>query len=81
MEGMPEAAEKPPYSYMPFGDGTRACIGMRFAREEALITLVRMYQQYTFELEPGQVPLELRSTITISPKGGVQCRVLRRREE
>ena len=39
--------------------------------QEAKITLVRLFQQYTFELKPGQEPLELRNTITLSPKKGV----------
>ena len=39
--------------------------------QEAKITLVRLFQQYTFELKPGQEPLELRNTITLSPKLGV----------
>ena len=39
--------------------------------QEAKITLVRLFQQYTFELKPGQEPLELRNTITLSPKNGV----------
>ena len=39
--------------------------------QEAKITLVRLFQRYTFELKPGQDPLELRNTITISPKNGV----------
>ena len=42
-----------------------------FALQEAKITLVRLFQQYTFELKPGQEPLELRNTITLSPKKGV----------
>ena len=42
-----------------------------YALQEAKITLVRLFQQYTFELKPGQEPLELRNTITLSPKNGV----------
>lgn len=30
---------------MPFGDGARACVGKRFAWEEALIALIRIYQR------------------------------------
>ena len=30
---------------MPFGDGIRACVGKRFAWEEALIALIRIYQR------------------------------------
>ena len=41
------------------------------ALQEAKITLLRLFQQYTFELKPGQEPLELRNTITLSPKKGV----------
>jgi len=42
--------------------------------QEAKITLVRLFQQYTFELKPGQEPLALRNTITLSPKNGVIVR-------
>ena len=46
--------------------------------QEAKTTLARLYQRFTFELEPGQVPLEIRNTITISPKHGVHVRALPR---
>ena len=39
MEGTPEAAAKPAHGYLPFGDGTRACIGLRFARMEVRVTV------------------------------------------
>ena len=46
--------------------------------QEAKTTLARLYQRFTFELEPGQVPLEIRNTITISPKHGVHVRAVPR---
>jgi hypothetical protein len=29
----------------PFGGGARLCVGYKFAQQEALITLVRLYQR------------------------------------
>lgn len=36
---------------------------------------VRLYQRFTFDLVPGQEPLKLHTTITISPAGGLHMRV------
>lgn len=35
---------------------------------QAKIALVRLYSAFTFELEPGQVPLRLAYGITTSPR-------------
>ena len=39
---------------------------------------VRLYQRFTFDLVPGQEPLKLHTTITISPAGGLHMRVVPR---
>jgi cytochrome P450 len=55
------------------------CIGWRFALQEAKITLVVLYQRYTFELSPGQVPLQLQQNLTLAPKGGLWATPVARR--
>jgi hypothetical protein len=47
-------------AYLPFGAGARLCIGWRFALQEARLVLIKLYQNFTFELAPGQVPLQVR---------------------
>jgi cytochrome P450 len=65
-------------AFTPFGAGARLCIGYRFAQQEATIALVRLFQRFTFDLEPGMVPLRTAHHITLSPKDGVRCRVAQR---
>lgn len=79
---LPEGAALAPASletaFTPFGGGARLCIGYRFAQQEALIALVRLFQRFTFALEPGMVPLRTAHFITLSPQDGVRCRVVPR---
>jgi thromboxane-A synthase/cytochrome P450 family 3 subfamily A len=81
MPGTPEAAEVTPGAFMPFGDGARKCIGYRFAMLEGVLTLVALYQQYTFKLLPGQVPLKLKTSLTTGPANGIHVTVHHRRQE
>lgn len=37
-----------PYTYIPFGDGPRNCLGMRFAYQEAKLCLAAIVQRYHF---------------------------------
>ncbi len=46
IDGEPESADRPPHGFMAFGDGSLSCVGMRFAQEEAKITLIRLFQRY-----------------------------------
>ncbi len=41
----PTAPQVVPGAFIPFGAGSRMCVGMRFAETTALLTLIRLYQQ------------------------------------
>ncbi|BDA42788.1 Cytochrome P450 3A24 [Coccomyxa sp. Obi] len=87
IEGTPEEAalnKKVPGSWMAFGEGTRSCVGQRFALQEAKITLARLFQRFTFKLSPGQedeARLHLQSFFTLGPKEGIFVVPVLRTEE
>lgn len=67
----------PRYAYLPFGAGSRVCIGNAFAMMEAHLILATMAQRFDFELLPTQ-KIELLPQITLSSKYGMHMRVLPR---
>ncbi|GBP17668.1 Cytochrome P450 6B7 [Eumeta japonica] len=61
-----------PYTYFPFGEGPRICIGMRFAKMQMLAGLVTILKKYRVELAEGMpktVEFEPRSVVTQSKTG------------
>jgi len=58
------------YSYLPFGDGPRICIGASFAMQEAVIILATLLARFRFRPVPGRVPQPVM-IITLRPEGGV----------
>lgn len=69
------------YEFLPFGGGSRRCIGMAFALYEMKLVLAGLLR--TFDLERGQTtaPSPRRRHITLAPGGGVRVRVLARRTQ
>jgi cytochrome P450 len=68
----PEArAQRPKFSYFPFGAGSRICIGEHFAWMEATLILAILCQKWNARLIPKH-PVELRPTITLRPKHGMK---------
>jgi len=45
---------------------------------QAKLTMVRLFQRFTFELQPGQENLPLRETITLSAANGVYVKAIQR---
>ena len=74
----PEAkAALPKGAYVPFGGGSRICIGMRFGQLEVKAIAAAVIRRFDFELEPGYV-LQVRQMPTIGPKHGLPLIVHRR---
>eukprot|EP01118_Nematostelium_gracile_P020259 TRINITY_DN977_c0_g1_i6.p1 TRINITY_DN977_c0_g1~~TRINITY_DN977_c0_g1_i6.p1 ORF type:complete len:175 (+),score=51.54 TRINITY_DN977_c0_g1_i6:1005-1529(+) len=51
-----------PYSFLAFGGGPRACIGMKFAFQEATLILARMFQKFRIETN---IKKDIQSTTVI----------------
>jgi cytochrome P450 len=67
----PEArAALPKGAYVPFGGGSRTCIGMRFGQLEVRTIATLILSRFTLSL-PEDFQLEIRQMPTISPKHGL----------
>jgi cytochrome P450 len=64
------------WRYLPFGDGPRICIGMRFALQEATIILATLMARYRVTPVPGRAPKPVM-ILTTRPEGGVWLNVER----
>jgi cytochrome P450 len=61
-------------AYVPFGGGSRTCIGMRFGQQEIALIARRILERFRLDLEPGY-RLDIRQAPTISPRDGLPVRV------
>lgn len=66
----------PPFAYVPFGGGPRACIGAAFGQAEARIVIARLLQTYTFQLTDTKVRAHMGATL--EPRPGVWMRISRK---
>jgi cytochrome P450 len=70
-------AALPKGAHVPFGAGSRICIGMRFGQLEVKAIAAALVRRFDFELEPGY-QLRVRQSPTIGPKHGIPLIVRRR---
>lgn len=67
------------YAYLPFGGGSRVCIGNHFALMEGHIALARLVRDLRFDLAPGHEEVGMEPLITLRPRGGMAMLISRRR--
>jgi len=70
-------AALPRGAYVPFGGGSRICIGKRFGQTEVKLVATMLLQRLRLDALPGRT-MTVRQMPTLSPKGGLRMRVLER---
>lgn len=72
---LPQRAKgRPLGAYVPFGAGSRMCLGKRFGQVELRALAAVLLQRHRFAAVPGAA-LRVTTTPTLGPKGGLQLRV------
>ncbi|PIK56140.1 putative cholesterol 24-hydroxylase [Apostichopus japonicus] len=59
--------DHPMYAYFPFSLGVRSCVGQQFALIEARVILSKLFQKFTFKLDPTQ-SFAILEQLTLKPK-------------
>jgi cytochrome P450 len=61
-------------AYVPFGGGSRICIGKRFGQTEVKLVATKLLQRLRIEALPGRT-VTIRQMPTLSPRGGLKMRI------
>lgn len=65
------------FAYLPFGVGSRICIGAALAMQEASIVVATIMRNFTLELAPGHAVWPMHR-VTVRPQGGLPMIVRKR---
>jgi cytochrome P450 len=67
-------AKLPQQAYLPFGAGSRACIGTNFAMIEAVLILATLARRFRLRLAAGQ-RVALKPRVTLTPAHGMRMQL------
>jgi cytochrome P450 family 110 len=70
-----------PFEYIPFGGGSRRCLGAAFALYEMKIVVGTLLRAYRLRLVSDAPIVHVRRGITMGPRGGVPMLMVGRRTE
>lgn len=65
-----------PYEFLPFGGGSRLCIGMALAQYEMKLVLATILRSYELNLLEKQPVKAIRRGVTLAPQGGIKMELL-----
>lgn len=72
-----EIKSRHPMSWLPFGDGPRNCIGLRFGKMQAKVGLITLLSKFKFSVCPEtEEPVILNPRpFILSPLNGIRLKV------
>lgn len=73
------ARDRHPFAYLPFGRGSRACVGEALAVLEGVVVLQRIVAAFHLRPAPGHPDPTPRHLVTLRPEGGVHLVLEERR--
>lgn len=67
-----------PFALLPFGFGSRMCLGKNFSENEIYLATAKLIKTYRIELVPGHEQLELKHAFIVIPAKPVPLKLCRR---
>ncbi|XP_021934435.1 cytochrome P450 6k1-like [Zootermopsis nevadensis] len=77
-----EKKKRPHFTYLPFGEGPRICIGMRFGLMQTKVGIVSFLSKYEVRVsQKTPIPLEFdHRSLVLAPLGGMWLDVVKRND-